>query len=142
MRRPILELLDGELSKRKTPLFRRKLKKKKSHGWRAKNGDQKTSYAKLHYPTFVKMARPALVKLLGNDVAKNPKRCSSILDAMLFVTRWRRANHNMAAVDGGGSCGRRTSRCDRVATLCLVACVLPDWRATGWWHVFWWPGPD
>ena len=43
-------------------------------------------------PLHTCMARPALEKLLSRHT-NNKKKCADIMDAMLFVTRWRRRNH-------------------------------------------------
>ena len=88
VRRPTLRILEKELRKKKTPLFRRKTLRSRSQDGKKR----KQAYSQLHFPTFAKMVRPALKELLANHTG-NKKKCSEIVDAMMFVTRWRRTNH-------------------------------------------------
>ena len=88
VRRPTLKILEQHLRQKQTTLFRRKKTKKLDiHG-----KHKKTVYYQLHYPTFVKLARPALEELCSEHIG-NDTKCSKILNAMIFVTRWRRRNH-------------------------------------------------
>ena len=88
MRKVTLKHLESELRKPVTPLFQRPYKK----GLDKSGKRVKKQYAELHYPTFVRLARPALVELIGNNLG-DEKLCHKILQAMMFVVRGRRANH-------------------------------------------------
>ena len=87
VRKVTLKHLESELRKPVTPLFQRPYKK----GLDTSGKRVKKQYAELHYPTFVKLARPALVELIGNNLG-DEKLCHKILQAMMFVVRGRRAN--------------------------------------------------
>ena len=88
VRRVTLRHLERELRKKHTKLFQHKDRKTRT----ADGKLVKKVYAELHFPTFIHMVRPALLQLLQNNLG-DEKLCSKVLNAMMFVTRGRRANH-------------------------------------------------
>ena len=92
VRKPILELLDEKyLVPEESPLFQRV--EGTSH--KLPDGSYKLkTHAELNLPLFQKLVRPLLLQMLGSQMYKSTNKVNKLVDAMKFVVKKRRANHN------------------------------------------------
>jgi hypothetical protein len=92
VRKPILELLDEKyLVPEESPLFQR------TEGTSRKlpDGSYKLKlHAELKLPLFQQLVRPLLLQMLGSQMYKSTNKVNKLVDAMKFVVKKRRANHN------------------------------------------------